>query len=451
VDRTIQEHSADSAGGHGMNSVSVSNPFYHRGAVIESEHFYGRKRVLVEIWDHLHHVQSCSIVGERRIGKSSLLHQVADASNRAKKGLTSDRSLVILFDFQGMSHLSPTQCWRLWLQQICQECEGPELRMRAAELSRFSEIPFFEIENLIRRYFKGERQLLFLLDELEYAARSDSLDADFFGGLRNLAMHYDVAFVTATQTGLLDLHYSETLLGSPFFNIFDEIRLGGFEKEEALAMIHGYLQGTPVVFNGRDEVFLFDLAGYFPFFLQLACYYLFQSYVDEPSLGASNRYGRVRLVVAERCQSHFQYYWKHCSDEEKAILTILAFSKQEERLSRLKVPDTLESVQRDLVVRGLVVAEGGEHRVFSSLFRDWIIGEVRLTADKNRVEDFDTWLASAAAKQLGTKAVRVVKKFQSVFLGVKPVYWGMIGKLVADSIGSDTLSAFFDALTGKLV
>ncbi len=53
--------------------TQTPNPFTNRGPVTNPEDFFGRKDELATILTRLQSLQCVSIVGERRIGKSSLL------------------------------------------------------------------------------------------------------------------------------------------------------------------------------------------------------------------------------------------------------------------------------------------------------------------------------------------------------------------------------------------
>ena len=54
----------------------MDNPFTQRRMIRDSAKFFGRKEELHHIVNHLQTMQSVSIVGERRIGKSSLLYNL---------------------------------------------------------------------------------------------------------------------------------------------------------------------------------------------------------------------------------------------------------------------------------------------------------------------------------------------------------------------------------------
>lgn len=58
------------------------NPFTNRGVIKNEEDFIGREEQLGEIIERLRTLQSSSVVGERRIGKSSLLYHLAQTGAR---------------------------------------------------------------------------------------------------------------------------------------------------------------------------------------------------------------------------------------------------------------------------------------------------------------------------------------------------------------------------------
>ncbi len=63
----------------------VPSPFTNRTTITAPEDFVGREEELAAILGRLRTLQSSSIVGERRIGKSSLLYHLAQ-TGRAKLG-----------------------------------------------------------------------------------------------------------------------------------------------------------------------------------------------------------------------------------------------------------------------------------------------------------------------------------------------------------------------------
>ncbi len=58
------------------------NPFTNRGVITNEADFIGREEQLGEIIERLRTLQSSSVVGEQRIGKSSLLYHLAQTGAR---------------------------------------------------------------------------------------------------------------------------------------------------------------------------------------------------------------------------------------------------------------------------------------------------------------------------------------------------------------------------------
>jgi eukaryotic-like serine/threonine-protein kinase len=68
----------------------LGNPFTYGNPISDSRRFYGRAREVEQIFGRLRNeeFESSSLVGERRIGKTSLLNYLADPIVRAKYGVS---------------------------------------------------------------------------------------------------------------------------------------------------------------------------------------------------------------------------------------------------------------------------------------------------------------------------------------------------------------------------
>jgi hypothetical protein len=56
-----------------LKMIIQPNPFYYGGAIKETRYFVNRKPEVMEIYEAIVASASVSVVGERRVGKSSLL------------------------------------------------------------------------------------------------------------------------------------------------------------------------------------------------------------------------------------------------------------------------------------------------------------------------------------------------------------------------------------------
>jgi hypothetical protein len=105
----------------------ILNPFYYGGTLKDPRRFTGRQEQVAEIFQAIHDTASVSVVGERQIGKSSLLRYVADPTVERKNGLLPGRHVFVYFDFQGFSDITPAQFWCLLLGQALPALGDEEL------------------------------------------------------------------------------------------------------------------------------------------------------------------------------------------------------------------------------------------------------------------------------------------------------------------------------------
>lgn len=183
------------------------NPFTERGVIRDPKRFFGRKRELDQIFQRLAAMQSVSIVGERRIGKSSLLAMIAAG---------------------GVDRLEGDYRIHYIDLQLVESAEDFFARLMDAlgikgETTR-------DLERAIEKH-----KVVVCLDEFE---RSEDFSKDFFNVLRGLALTGHLALVTASQRRLADLA-SDGTTTSPFFNIFTSIWLGAMSEAEAGEVLNG--------------------------------------------------------------------------------------------------------------------------------------------------------------------------------------------------------------------
>jgi hypothetical protein len=170
-----------------------------------------------------------------------------------------------------------------------------------------------------------------------------------------------VVYVTASGETLFDLAFhDETVLSSPFFNIFYPVWLGFMKSEEARALVDG--SAVMADFKGFDEddrAFLQALSGPHPFYLQVAGYYLFEEKVNGAGLNAPD-YERVKRQFAREIRYHFQYAWMRLSEGDKSALRLIS----EERLDEV-APEHLERLGQQC----LVYQDG----IVSSVFPEFVM------------------------------------------------------------------------------
>ena len=91
----------------------LENPFFHRGPIRDRRYFFGRTQETRQALHMLRHGQCVSIVGPRRIGKTSHLFHLCDPVVQRGHDLGQEY-LFIYVDCQGLGDLDKLQFYQ-WL------------------------------------------------------------------------------------------------------------------------------------------------------------------------------------------------------------------------------------------------------------------------------------------------------------------------------------------------
>ena len=112
-----------------------------------------------------------------------------------------------------------------------------------------------------------------------------------------------------------------TLFGpSPFFNIFTPVSIGLLKENEAIDLIKKPSKG---VFNDNDVNFILDTAGYYPFFMQVACYHTFKYKSDKKvQVLDESEYDTIKNRILEGIKPHFDYLLHPLTEDEKMMLQL---------------------------------------------------------------------------------------------------------------------------------
>ena len=285
----------------------MRNPYTNRSTIRDPAMFFGRTSDLTRIYAMLANTQSVSIVGDRRIGKSSLLYCLARPEVQARIGRYDfSNYFFIHIDLQGSVYKKAVEFLQYLLDKIRLQIKEDWLPAidQAAESQDAFETTIGEIN---RRGFK----LVLLMDEFDYVTRNERFNADFFSFMRYIATNYDLSIVTVSQKRLAELCHIG-IADSPFFNIFAVVSLDALTGEEAreLMTIPSLKAGYPLA---DDAGWLLELAGTQPIFVQIACFYLLEARAGL-SNGEEPDYEAVRQLFYGEARDHFEYAWTHLTE-----------------------------------------------------------------------------------------------------------------------------------------
>ncbi len=195
------------------------NPFTNRGVIKNEEDFIGREEQLGEIIERLRTLQSSSVVGERRIGKSSLLYHLAQTGARR---IEDGRYRFFYLDLQDARFHTAAGFFRATLKALGVAPDTINGEIKDEHSLNRNLIAFTDqLEALQQR---GECIVL-CLDEFEITFKHrDQFPEDFFDHMRALLNIRTLAIVTASRK-TLETHSLEGKLTSPFYNLFTVVEL----------------------------------------------------------------------------------------------------------------------------------------------------------------------------------------------------------------------------------
>jgi hypothetical protein len=297
----------------------TDNPFFHRGAIRRAEEFHGREAESTQIMGLLRNGQSVSIIGARRIGKSSLLLHLCRPQVRQPFNLAPPQALFVPVDCQELGGSPPEEIYEALLAGLLDAAE--DAAVPVGQIARPG--TYRSLDRVLHTVQQANVAVVVLLDEFELLAANDRLTPYFFARLRGLTTKYGLAYITASQRPLFAITADEQILSSPFFNIFVTLPLGLFCEAEARQLLLKRLEGTSVDFSAELCDHLLFLVGPHPFFLHIAGYYAYQALVQGKSLSEAGEFAFLDSAIEMEAESHLSYLWSNLAPDEQYALAIL--------------------------------------------------------------------------------------------------------------------------------
>lgn len=409
----------------------INNPFTYGNPISDPRRFFGRAREIELVFSRLRNAEfeSTSLVGERRIGKTSMLNYLADRDVRRRYDLNPGTHMFVYVDLQLISaEITPVRLWQHWLRQMGRVCQDPVVHQAIDAIRQQEAIDNFVLADLFDIIDEKNQNVVFLLDEFEKVTENPNFGTDFFYGLRSLAIQHHLALVTSSRRELIELCHSEAIRSSPFFNIFSNVNVGLFTEEQARDLIETSLEPTGVQFEDDIIRLIYRMAGLHPYFLQAACHHAFEAYRRPMPLLERAQFIADQLY--QEAAPHLANYW-HTSDEyEKIVLTVLALLERRGRAGdqRFDMSDLHEYYARSdqtmarLEKRGLITEHAEGYKLFSAAFSDWIAQEI--TDITNDAQTYDEWLrlnrstfdklSNTARQEIGQILPKISSKYRDL-------------------------------------
>jgi len=221
--------------------VSRYNPYIAGAPIRNEEMFFGRDRLMARIINTLHN-NSLMLHGPRRIGKTSLLHQL---SEKLDKDADRDYYYVPVFiDLQGVEE---QKFFLHLMQDIAEKCRpllNQELELRFDNIEKEYTPRDFGVD--IQKILAGLKprtkrtlRLVLLIDEVD---QLNSYSEKANQKLRSIFMKSYAEDLVAIMSGsYIRTHWESE--GSPWYNFFEQIEVSGINEEQARELINKPVRG----------------------------------------------------------------------------------------------------------------------------------------------------------------------------------------------------------------
>lgn len=326
------------------------NPYVYDRPLTQREQFHGRRSEIVRIYSRIaaDRPQSVSIVGEPRVGKTSLLNWLYHEGSRTEYIEDLSAYVYLLLFLKEGTPDDPAA----FFEQL-------GLALREADQGDM-EPSYAGLTHLVERLMKEGRKLVLFCDDFGLVTQSTGFPLEFFSFMRSVANNNDVAYVMTSSAPLQTLCASSDLEESPFFNIFSTVILRPFSDKEACA----FLQEGGV--SEEEADWILALAGGSPYLLQLTA-----------SLAADAQAEKAldKDVVADRvfaeAQPFLELLWQeNLSPAQKKVLQLICkgealeprneyAAKELERGGHLRSTGDGYEIRSDLLKRFVAEAKGG--------------------------------------------------------------------------------------------
>jgi hypothetical protein len=287
-----------------LMSRQFENPYIFGSPIKDPNQFFGRQREIGFIFESIKRAGSIALVGELNSGRTSIFYQVMNEIVQAKY-LPEDHNLLFVYVDSQLGIETPHDFFHEVFKSV--EEQESSFAFQAHERMDYGQVRDY-LEEL------EQKRLVLLLDEFEYVVGKDAFSLDFFTFLRAIATNHNASFITATKTELHECCPPE-IVGSPFFDIFQPVHIGSFTQEEFDHFIEETSRRSGVLLQAyKDEIA--DLAGRFPFFVQMACWYYFETARIKGGQVSPSDHAVIRRQFAERVRSHLDRTWDHLDSDE---------------------------------------------------------------------------------------------------------------------------------------
>jgi len=355
--------------------------------------FFGRKDLLRFIQEGLEsgRLSVISLVGQRRVGKTSLLIQLSHQA--------PTNCVYVYIDFQAA--LLEDTAHLLWYlaSSVSDTLADRGFEVSEPELEHFTNQSYRVFDSFIEGALRslGTVRLILAIDEFDmlfYEKRRHRFDTmSLLNYFRSIVQRGTFGMIIVGVTPLHEL--PSPAAGSPFFNIAVSKRVSFLDGEAAIELIQRPTYAL-LKYDTRAIELLLTLSGCHPYLLQLMCSQIVQvCHVKEKLLVDAEMVEEVASYTLETSYFFLDYLMKHLTSEEQLVVQAAAslaetckgsftinqlgqtLDRGEPRVSQL------ENLLHQLEKREIIARDSKGNCSFTmEIFRRWVIESAARTRTK---------------------------------------------------------------------
>lgn len=350
---------------------------FQEGKIATGESFIGRKKIIFE--ELMNPFCECngsvsrSIVGLNRIGKTSLVSQFTYLVKekypdticvRVILGQRKWPSLIQAIMQEILIHKTENEMLE-YIYETCQEGCNIKLDHDLAENS--VELKF---QSVLEYMQKINQKFILIIDEFDTARFAWKNESRYFESLRDCAQNYKFFCIIVSRRPLKIIEM-DSYGQSCFYNVFPEINIGSFNKDDMTGYYDLLKEKYHIDINKDERIILEQYTGFCPHFLiavgnklaSAAIHYKTQPSIEEICSEKNFKNNRI---------SHYEEFLKRMQEDglwDDVVRILMGIS-----------PTLIEDVGRNtfdesriqiMEVKGYLREQNGQYVVFSDDFTAW--------------------------------------------------------------------------------
>lgn len=291
------------------------NPYYDNSTVRSLDGFFGRREIIQAIFTSCRQRQCFSLVGTRKIGKSSILTHMLSSEIKQALGVEQDlqRHLFICIDMRYYAQHTLEDFFHSIYTQIV------DLTPKHVVLNISGDKGHELFARSLQDLHKAGYHLVLIMDEFDKVADEQNFGPNFFSFLRASSTAGGISYVTASRRPLYEISPSEAA-SSPFFDSFTTRYIGALHEDETRQLITEPARRAGLPFSESDIAWTRELAGRHSFFLQITCRFLFEEKARLATEDQAVDYPSIAQAVYDELTPLFHRIWKELAPDQQREL-----------------------------------------------------------------------------------------------------------------------------------